>query len=289
MQKLLLIISVLMITVISITACAPLDVLNATVSDNGYQSKTDIAYGSHPRQKLDVHIPQDKQTGDVVIFFYGGRWSSGEKQDYRFIAEAFTSHGIITVIPNYQLYPRIRFPVFIEDGAQAYQWVIKNIEKFKGNKRRVFLAGHSAGGYIAAMLALDENYIQNTNTRQLPCGTIGYAGPYDFLPFDADDLIQIFTTPLHPTRTQPITFVDGSENPLLLLMGNDDVTVKERNAPNLHRRIQSRKGKSTLIRYDGIDHIDMLLALSSTFRGKAPILDDSIKFIRKTTCVAVNK
>ena len=284
-MRLLFLLTAAVMLMASLIACAPLDVLNATVSENDYRAVTDIAYGSGPRQKLDIYIPTAKHAnGDVVLFFYGGRWQSGEKSEYRFIAEAFTSRGYITVIPDYRLYPAVHFPAFIEDGALAYRWVEQHISAYQGSAKRIFVAGHSAGAYIAAMLALDEHYLQQSGATGKPCGTIGFAGPYDFLPLDADDLIAIFQTPQHITVTQPISFVDGSENPFLLLMGNDDTTVKERNAVNLNRRILNRGGKSTLIRYDGVDHIDMLLALSSTFRSKAPALDDADRFIQKTTC-----
>jgi len=277
--------AILLIITTAISACSPLKLINATVTKEGYRTAVDISYGQHPRQKLDVHVPTSTPVnGDVVIFYYGGRWQSGDKHDYRFAAQGFTSKGYITVIPDYQLYPHVRFPVFNKDAALAYKWVEKNISQYKGKPRRLFVAGHSSGAYLASMIALNEQYLKNAGANTIPCGTIGIAGPYDFLPFKADDLIAIFTTSEHPSSTQPISFVDGKENPFLILMGKDDSVVKEHNSPNLHHRIIELGGKSKLIQYEDVDHSGILIALSTTFRSIAPVLDDANKFIQRTRC-----
>lgn len=267
------------------SACSPLQLLNATVTKDGYDTFPDIAYGPHPRQKLDIHVPTSiRPNGDVVIFYHGGRWQFGDKDDYHFAAQAFTSKGYITVIPNFQLYPDVRFPVFNQDAARAFSWVEKNIKIYSGNSRRIFIAGHSSGAYIASMIALNELYLINAGAKTIPCGTIGIAGPYDFLPFESDSLADIFATTEHPLSTQPVNFVDGNENPFLILMGKDDAVIKAHNSPILHQRIIGQGGKSTLIKYEGTGHAGILIALSTTFRNIAPVLDDADKFIQKTRC-----
>ena len=96
-----------------LTACSAVDVLNATVPDDTYRSKADLAYGDLPRQKLDVYLPKQSvadsalTTGGapMVVFFYGGSWSSGDRADYRFVGEALASQGIVTVVADYRLSP----------------------------------------------------------------------------------------------------------------------------------------------------------------------------------------
>src|SRR4051812_9939383 len=185
----LLIISALLGAVITTTTgCTKFEILNATVPSLGYQRTIDQAYGPVPRQKLDVYQPRDaKQDASVVVFFYGGAWQSGEKADYRFVAEALTSQGFIAVIPDYRLYPDVQFPSFIEDGALAIRWVHENAQRFGGDPQHIFLMGHSAGAHIAAMLNLDGRYLQNVGLDQnVIAGTAALSGPYDFIPRPSD-------------------------------------------------------------------------------------------------------
>src|SRR5690349_19511778 len=100
--------------------CTKFQVLDATVPHCGYHLTADLAYGPQPRQKLDVYEPADRPRGaPVVVFFYGGAWQAGEKGDYRFVGQALASRGFVAVLPDYRLYPAVRFPAFVEDGAAA--------------------------------------------------------------------------------------------------------------------------------------------------------------------------
>jgi acetyl esterase/lipase len=132
-----------------VSGCSPARLLNATVSRDGYTRQADIAYGPLPRQKLDLYRPvAPRADGKAVIFFYGGSWDSGSKADYLFVAQALASRGITTIIPDYRLYPEVRFPTFLEDAAQATRWAGDRV-----GLPKLFVMGHSAGAHIALMLA----------------------------------------------------------------------------------------------------------------------------------------
>jgi acetyl esterase/lipase len=136
--------------------CSRFDIVNATIPSCGYMRTSNIAYADLPRQKLDVYVPRNAKSAlSVVVFFYGGDWQNGKKDDYRFVAQAIASKGFIAVLPDYRLYPEVTFPAFVNDGALAVRWVHDNIARFGGDPKRVFLAGHSAGGHIVALLTLD--------------------------------------------------------------------------------------------------------------------------------------
>ena len=108
------------------TACTPIGVLNATAPRSGIAISRDIAYGDNPRQRLDVYAPKAAPAGTshapVVVFLYGGGWTEGAKKQYGFVARALASRGIVAVLPDYRLYPEVRFPAFIEDAAAATRW-----------------------------------------------------------------------------------------------------------------------------------------------------------------------
>jgi len=169
---------------LALAACSPLAIINAGVPNDTYRATTAIAYGSNARARLDVYQPVDpNNSSPVVVFFYGGNWDSGDRRDYRFVGEALASKGIVAVLPDYRLYPEVRYPDFLSDCAQAVRWTIDHIGKYGGDARRLILMGHSAGAYNAAMLALNAQYLRDAGVdSERIAGFVGLAGPYDFLP-----------------------------------------------------------------------------------------------------------
>ncbi|MEO7917166.1 MAG: prolyl oligopeptidase family serine peptidase, partial [Dokdonella sp.] len=107
------------------------------------------------------------------------------------------------------------------------------------------------------------------------------AGPYNFLPLTADDMIGMFgSTPAQQARSQPINFVDGDEPPMLLLHGSADNTVWPKNSTTLAEAVNAKGGRAEVIVYPDVTHAGILLSVSPTFRGKASALDDGVKFMR---------
>src|SRR3954471_6699526 len=97
---------------IGVSGCSGLDLLDAVTPSGGYVAETDVAYGEHPRQRLDVYRPAQPGAGPapLVVFFYGGNWDSGQRQDSRFVGQSLASQGIVAVVPDYRLFPEVRHP-----------------------------------------------------------------------------------------------------------------------------------------------------------------------------------
>lgn len=234
-------------------------------------------YGQSLRHKLDVYSPASQsQSTPVVVFFYGGGWEDGDRCFYRFVAMALAEHGIATVVPDYRLYPEVRFPTFLQDGARAVDWVRRHAGEFGGDPSRIFLMGHSAGAYIAAMLALDPQW----RVHGLR-GVIGLAGPYDFLPLHSDVLREIFGPPETLSQTQPINFVTPAAPPMLLIHGARDRIVLPRNSTRLAARLRETGCIAEERVYPLIGHKLLVAALAKPFRLLAPVLRDSVDFIRR--------
>jgi acetyl esterase/lipase len=260
-----------------------LGTVNFLTSESGFSKTPDIAYGSNTRHRLDVYAPAKiAANAPVVVFFYGGTWSSGDRREYLYVAASLAARGIITVIPDYRLYPDIKFPAFLEDGAAAVAWVQQHIADYGGNPRNILVMGHSAGAHIAAMLALDERYLQGAAAKPVQ-GMIGLAGPYDFLPLRRDDLKDMFGPPERYPESQPINFVDGDEAPLLLLHGGRDWTVYPRNTENLAARVEAQGGCVKSVHYRQLDHFSIVAALSPLFL-KPDILRQIENFIKDPGC-----
>lgn len=262
-------------------AINPAAVANLIARTQRYRLISDIAYGEGARRRADIYTPETlRGPAPVIIYLYGGSWNTGDKDTYRFIGAALAARGIVTVIPDYRLYPKARFPAFIEDAAKALRWTRDNAALFGGDARRIFLMGHSAGGHIATMLAFDQRWLASVGLlpgRDLS-GVIGLAGAYDFV-LDTDLLRGVFGSPANAADTQPLRYVTADAPPLLLLTGDADATVKPRNTRALADRVRAVGGEVRDLYYPGIGHIEIVAAFSPPFRFLAPVVDDIEVFI----------
>jgi len=218
----------------------------------------------------------------VVIFWYGGGWVGGNRADYGFAARAFASKGFVVVLPDYRKVPSVHFPAFVQDGAQAVRWVRDHIAAYGGDPTRIALAGHSAGAYTVAMLALDPEWLsaEGVDPAVVKAG-VGLSGPYDFYPFTAQRAIDAMKGVSDPSRTQPINFARKDAPPLMLVTSSGDTVVKPRNAVALAGRLKAVGAHVDLRIYPMLTHEDVVMALSRPYRGKAGVLDDSAEFLKK--------
>jgi acetyl esterase/lipase len=265
-------------------ACSPLSLFNGLVpKDGGTRKVASAAYGEGPRRMLDVYAPRGRsdQLRPVIIFFYGGSWSSGERGGYAFVGKALAARGFVTVIPDYRLVPGVTYPGFVDDGAAAVRWVRANAKAYGGDGERIVLAGHSAGAYIAAMLAVDGRWLGAD--RKAVRGLAGLAGPYDFAPFTSPASQAAFGGWPRPAETQPVTHADAGAPPALLLTGAEDTTVRPRNSEALAAALRRAGVAAEVKRYPGVGHVGILTAVARPFRGKAPVVADVADFAAHVT------
>jgi acetyl esterase/lipase len=257
--------------------------LNLLASESGFKRAVDISYGPDARQQLDIYTPVAAASGaPVVVLIHGGGWPHGDKAALHYVAASLTERGFVTVIPDYRLYPHIKFPAFIEDGAAAVAWVQEHIAAYGGDAANIVLLGYSSGAHIAALLTLDERYLLAAAAKPVQ-GMIGLAGPYDFLPFTHVEMQDIFGPPERYPESQPINFVDGREPPLLLLHGSRDTLVNPLNTENLARRVAARGGCVQSKIYPRLDHITLLVRLSPLLL-KPDILNRIENFVKNPSC-----
>lgn len=135
----------------------------AQESTKVYQTEKNISY-LHPgetnaykkeRCKLDIQYPTNKKDFATLVWFHGGGLEGGEKH----FPKEFLNQGYAVIAVNYRLSPRAKNPAYIEDAAEAVAWTFENIERFGGSKDKIYISGHSAGGYLSLMLNLDKSYL----------------------------------------------------------------------------------------------------------------------------------
>jgi acetyl esterase/lipase len=281
----IVIVAIILAVPITLANCSRVafGVVNVPAYLGSYERRSDIAYGSEPRQSLDVYVPASASRRPIVVFWYGGMWRKGSKEQYRFVGAALANAGYVAVLPDYRLFPPARFPAFIEDGALAVRWAHDHAVELGGDPNALFLMGHSAGAHLAASLALDERYLRKVGgSFEWVRGWIGLSGPYELDNSFPPVLHEIFRTPYAATDWQPVALVSGRSPAALLIHGTGDTMVHPQQAVLLSQALHKAGVPVDCRIYAGSSHFDTVAALSLPLRIEAPTLADVRQFIERT-------
>jgi len=264
-------------------ACSPLNLLNTLgPRDAGVRrAARDIAYGDDPRQRMDLYAPTAPGAYPVLVFFYGGGWDSGARDQYGWAAQALAARGFVVALPDYRVVPQVAFPAFIEDAAAATARAAGVAGGYGGVPDRLGVLGHSAGAHLAMMIALDRRYMAAVDRPRLIKAAAGLAGPYDFLPLDVASSRNAFGRAPDLTLTQPVTFVRPDAPPIWLGHGTADTVVHDEDTVILDQRMRAVGGRSEAKLYPGLDHADLIATFSPLFRKKATVLADVTAFFHR--------
>jgi acetyl esterase/lipase len=250
-----------------------------------------VGYGPNPRQKLDVYQPATPAPPGgwpVVVFFYGGSWHWGNRAEYTFAGEALASRGVLALIADYRLYPEARYPDFLDDSAMATAYALREARRLGGNPQRVYVMGHSAGAYNAAMVALDERWLkaQGQSPASL-AGWIGLAGPYEFLPISNPQAQVVFHHPHYPPGTQPIDYVQRhTPRAFLGAAHNDHLVNPVRNTEQMAARLKAAGAPVQMKLYEGVDHVTLVASMAWSLRWMSTVLDDVTGFMLSAPATA---
>ncbi|MCR2747693.1 alpha/beta hydrolase [Limnobacter parvus] len=280
------------IPLILLGGCSALQVVNSVSKIYTAEVKENIVFGTHPKLKYDLYLPdtanQEFDTTPVIVFFYGGSWNRGDKSEYEFVGRRLASMGYITAVPNYRLYPEVKYPDFLEDGAQSIANLRTELAKSEYQQYKpatqYILMGHSAGAYNAAMLALDPRWLTTVGVDHTASvkGLIGLAGAYNIYPIKDTDVQPVFNHPDYPPQSQPIDYTKRANAPTLLLAPETDTLVSiERNTETLHKALDAAGNDSTTQTIEGTDHVTLIGTLSPLLFFKGSTAKPIEEFIRK--------
>ncbi len=268
-----------------ITSCSNFkatDVLNATLSSAHYTTSLDIAYGADQRQTLDIYYPKNKTLGKdrpLIVFVFGGAWKEGDKKDFKFIAHAFTGAGYRVAIPNYRLYPAVKFPLFVNDVADAIAYIDKNEKTLFGDlSQGMVLMGHSAGAHTAALLATDQRYLGSRNVKIEQKGLVVLAGPYDLL-LDDPEVVPIFQPINNEKIAKPARLVHKNMPPVLLLHGLKDTRVKPFHTQRFAQELQKAGIRHQLKLYQNVSHVNIIASIAAPLRYLNTSYKDILGFL----------
>ncbi|SOD22772.1 Acetyl esterase/lipase [Variovorax sp. YR752] len=268
-------------------ACSPVKVLNGLVPTDTYRFQGGIAYGQAPRQLLDVYQPLPatrpaQGARPLVVFFYGGTWTTGDRASYRFVGEALAARGAVVVVPDYGLSPAFTYPAFVRDSALAVKWALDNAARLGADPKQVFVMGHSSGGYNTAMVALDERWLGEVGAspKQL-AGWIGLAGPYDFLPIGDPQAQAAFNWPDTPPDSQPLAHVTpASPRALLMAASKDDLVYPDRNTGQMATALRAAGVPVQVRLFDNLSHVTLIGAFARPIQWLGgPVLPPVMEFL----------
>jgi acetyl esterase/lipase len=227
---------------------------------------TNLAYYNGPdfdpqEHVLDIYEPKGLSNAPVLIFIHGGGWTSGDKNLYPYLGRAFASQGFTTAIINYRLTPEVMHPGHIEDVARAFAWVYRNIAQYGGNAKEIFVTGHSAGGHLAALLALDGRYLQAEGlSTDLIKGVMPISGVYDLNAIPGFD--SVFTSdPAKRGDASPVAHVGDKEPPFLIIYGQFDYPTADFQAKELFNLLQQHQNEAKLLEIPLKDHITIITSI----------------------------
>ena len=256
-------------------------------SDSAVEKKLNIAYNSAKdadpvRHKLDLYLPKGKKDFPMMMFVHGGTWKSGNKDLYTPLGENFAKEGIGTVIINYRLSDgkgTIKHPDHIHDVAKAFAWVKENAGKYGGDKDKLFVSGHSAGGHLVALLATDESYLKAEKcTMKDIHGVMAISGVYTI-----SSILPAFHDPFSKDErickaASPINHVDGKHPPFLIAYGSKDFPFMDQMAEQMGKKLTECKCDAKVMKVER-DHISIVVKMGT--ETEDPLHKAMLEFMKK--------
>jgi acetyl esterase/lipase len=204
------------------------------------------------KHKLDLYLPKGKTNFPMVVFFHGGSWRSGDRSIYGLFGDRLAKAGIGVAIPSYRLMPANPHPAQIEDAAAAFNWVYKNIAQYVGDVSRLYLAGHSSGGHLAALLALDGNHLAKLG---VPAGAIHGVASLSGV-YDVGTLKEFQNADDDPS---PVHHVHAQAPPFLITYCQWDYFGLPKQARDFAAALQKKFVAARLVYVPGENHISEMI------------------------------
>lgn len=217
------------------------------------------------RQKLDVYYKKGLKKAPVLIFAHGGAWKSGSKDNFKEFAMSFAKEGIIVVVSNYRLSPQHKHPSQVKDLADSFKWVRDNIATYGGNPERIFLSGHSSGGHLVSLLALNRIYLEEKNLKSGDiAGVIAISSPleisYDRSSIALDWYKENFGEDTTKWKNaSPHYYISRNSPKFLLIYGGRDYQVLNLIYNDFKRKLDSLNIENSLFVAEKYDHVGTIL------------------------------
>ena len=260
--------------------------LNGFSQETQYKTITNIPYYDNVKQNsdvylkercvLDIYYPVNKKDFATIVWFHGGGLTGGAKE----LPDGFKNKNICIIGVNYRLSPMVQAPAYIEDAAAAVAWAFKNIEKYGGDASKIFLSGHSAGGYLTCMIGLDKKYLAAHDIDANRIAGLISLSAQTITHFNIREQRGIKNTQPVVDEYAPLFHVRLDAPPILLITGDRELELLGRYEENAYfARMMKIAGhqETRLLELDGYDHGMTYPAFPLVLKEVEKILNNKIK------------
>lgn len=219
----------------------------------------DLQYGDHPRERLDI-FPSGKPNAKVLVFIHGGYWQLFDKTKFHFIAEAFLPQNITTVLINYPLAPAATMDEIVASCRKAMLWLQQNLAAFNADPTEVYIAGHSAGAHLAAMLLSKQ---RANEIQHFLKGICLLSGLFNLIPIQLSNRNEVLQMDKEMAiRNSSIELVAAQTCPLLLAAGAAETDEFKDQSREFYNHCKNKAASIELLELQGLNHFSILDALA---------------------------
>ena len=231
------------------------------------------------KHKLDIYVPKGKTNVPVLFFIHGGAWKSGDRSNYVPLGNRYVREGLITVVPSYRLAPKHPHPAQIEDVTAAFAWTVRHIAEYGGDTNRIYAAGHSAGGHLAALLSLDGGYLAKYQlSPKVLRGVLAWSGVYNLATGESQE--SVFGRDLQGRRAaSPLFYVKAGAPPFMVTYCQWDYISLPGQAREFYQALRHAGVDAELVYVPRESHISEMLSIT---RAKDPTVTSALRFINQT-------
>lgn len=243
---------------------------------------------AHQRKhRLDLFLPKHAKHAPVIMWIHGGAWTQGDKFLYAGLGRRFAREGFGFAAINYRLSPGVRHPEHVKDCARAFAWLRQHVGGHGGDPDRMFVMGHSAGGHLSALLALDRTYLKAHDVPDDAVkGVIPMSGVYAIpaLPKETEGMLRIFprafgSDPAVCRGASPVAHLRKTPFPILVLTETKD-TLRVRPSMEILKAAVGVAGLEHVEFADARDRDHLSIVVRMALEGEDPVRDRIFGFVR---------
>ena len=219
------------------------------------------------RHTLDAYLPKGGKNFPLMMFVHGGTWKSGSKDLYASLGQTFAKQGIGTIIINYRLSRpdnNFKHPDHIKDVAKAFSWMKSNAVKIGGDAKKLFVAGHSAGGHLVSLLATDDQYLkaEKCDLKDIR-GVMPISGVYSIasgvpafhLAFGKDEA--------NCKAASPVNHIKAELPPFLVSYADSDFPTLDTMAEEFGKKLKDTKNEVKMLKLEKRDHYSIIIKVAT--------------------------